>query len=49
EAGIDGVEVDAFFDAWEAGDASADVTQDGGIDGADVSYFFNAWEAGGCS
>ncbi len=48
DGGIDGGDVDAFFDAWEAGDASADVNQDGGIDGADVSYFFNAWEAGGC-
>ncbi len=48
DGGIDGADVDAFFAAWEAGDAPADVNQDGGIDGADVDYFFNVWEAGGC-
>jgi hypothetical protein len=48
DGGVDGADVDAFFDAWEAGDGSADVNQDGGIDGADVAAFFVLWEAGGC-
>ncbi|MBS0197772.1 MAG: hypothetical protein JSR77_13540 [Planctomycetes bacterium] len=48
DGGIDGADVDAFFAAWEGGDASADVNQDGGIDGADVDAFFAAWEAGAC-
>ncbi|MBS0198009.1 MAG: matrixin family metalloprotease [Planctomycetes bacterium] len=46
--GIDGSDVEAFFNAWSAGDISADVDQNGGIDGADVEVFFQAWEAGGC-
>jgi len=45
---VDGADVEAFFEAWEAGDFSADVNQDGGIDGADVETFFAAWESGGC-
>jgi subtilisin family serine protease len=46
DGGIDGGDIDAFFHAWEGGDASADVNQDGGIDGSDVSEFFSHWEAG---
>ncbi|MBS0196530.1 MAG: hypothetical protein JSR77_07215 [Planctomycetes bacterium] len=48
DGGVDGADVEAFFTAWEAGDASADVNTDGGIDGADVEVFFTAWELGGC-
>jgi len=48
DGGIDGSDVDAFFQDWEAGLPGADVNQDGGIDGADVDYFFETWEAGGC-
>ncbi|MBL8999632.1 MAG: right-handed parallel beta-helix repeat-containing protein [Phycisphaerae bacterium] len=48
DGGIDGADVDAFFAAWENGEASADVNRDGGIDGADVDTFFAAWESGGC-
>lgn len=48
DGGIDGSDVDAFFAAWSAGDASADVNQDGGIDGSDVDTFFIAWESGSC-
>jgi hypothetical protein len=48
DGGVDGADVDAFFEAWEAGDGSADVNADGGVDGEDVSAFFSAWEAGGC-
>jgi spore coat protein A len=48
DGGVDGADVEAFFDAWESGAPSADVNQDGGIDGSDVETFFAAWEAGGC-
>ncbi|MBS0198466.1 MAG: hypothetical protein JSR77_17075 [Planctomycetes bacterium] len=48
DGGIDGTDVEAFFAAWEGGDASADVNLDGGIDGTDVEAFFAAWESGGC-
>jgi fibronectin type 3 domain-containing protein len=48
DGGIDGADVQAFFDAWEQGDPSADVNYDGGVDGEDVDYFFAAWENGGC-
>ncbi|MBS0198007.1 MAG: hypothetical protein JSR77_14720 [Planctomycetes bacterium] len=48
DGGVDGADVQSFFVAWEASDASADVNQDGGIDGGDVESFFAAWEAGGC-
>jgi hypothetical protein len=48
DGGIDGADVDAFFSAWESGDASADVNQDGGVDGSDIDPFFFAWENGGC-
>lgn len=48
DGGVDGSDIDAFFTAWEAGDATADVNYDGGVDGEDVSTFFMAWENGGC-
>ncbi len=48
DGGIDGGDVEAFYTAWEAGDASADVNEDGGIDGGDVETFFIAWERGFC-
>ncbi|MBS0195539.1 MAG: hypothetical protein JSR77_02165 [Planctomycetes bacterium] len=48
DGGIDGSDVDAYFAAWEIGDASADVNLDGGVDGSDIGTFFAAWEAGGC-
>ncbi|MBS0197723.1 MAG: thrombospondin type 3 repeat-containing protein [Planctomycetes bacterium] len=48
DGGIDGSDVDAFFDEWAAGAPTADVNNDGGIDGADVSTFFDSWEAGLC-
>ncbi len=46
DGGIDGADVGAFFEQWEAGDSSADINADGGIDGGDVSTFFEHWEAG---
>ncbi|MBX3382889.1 MAG: hypothetical protein KF864_05210 [Phycisphaeraceae bacterium] len=48
DGGIDGSDVQAFFDAWEQGDPTADVNYDGGVDGDDVDFFFAAWENGGC-
>jgi hypothetical protein len=47
DGGVDGADVEHFFERWEAGDDSADINQDGGIDGADVQEFFERWE-GGC-
>ncbi len=49
DGGVDGADVEAFFEAWSGGDASGDVNRDGGVDGADVEYFFARWEAGGCA
>jgi len=46
DGGVDGGDVDAFFAAWENGQAEGDFNQDGGIDGADIGYFFESWEAG---
>lgn len=48
DGGVDGSDVGAFFEDWEAGLAQADVNCDGGIDGSDVDAFFAAWENGGC-
>ena len=48
DGGIDGADIESFFVAWEAGNASADVNADGGVDGSDVGTFFEAWEQGGC-
>jgi hypothetical protein len=48
DGGIDGADVDAFFEAWVAADVTADVDQNGGVDGSDVDAFFLVWSAGGC-
>ena len=48
DGGVDGADINAFFEAWEAGESTADVNLDGGVDGADVDAFFLVWEAGGC-
>ncbi|MCX5691546.1 MAG: hypothetical protein NTV94_17435 [Planctomycetota bacterium] len=48
DGGVDGADVNAFFEAWEAGESTADVNLDGGVDGSDIDTFFTAWEAGGC-
>jgi hypothetical protein len=48
DGGVDGADVEAFFDAWSTGESAGDVNRDGGVDGADVEYFFARWEAGGC-
>jgi len=51
DGGVTGDDIGAFFEAWTAGDATADVNGcdfvgDGGIDGADVERFITCWEAG---
>jgi uncharacterized membrane protein len=48
DGGVDGQDVAAFIQTWEAGEAAADVNRDGGVDGSDVPEFFIVWEAGGC-
>jgi hypothetical protein len=48
DGGVDGADVNAFFEAWEAGESNADVNLDGGVDGSDIDPFFFAWENGGC-
>jgi hypothetical protein len=46
DGGIDGADVEGFFEAWENGDPASDLNEDGGIDGADVEFFFSRWETG---
>ncbi|MBL8999578.1 MAG: hypothetical protein JNK25_00410 [Phycisphaerae bacterium] len=46
--GVDGGDVEAFFNAWSAGEPEGDVNCDGGVDGPDVEWFFVNWENGGC-
>jgi len=48
DGGIDGADIEAFFNAWEQGSSTADVNFDGGIDGSDIEAFFEYWTAGGC-
>ena len=40
DGGVDGDDVIAFFEQWDAGGAGADFTRDGGVDGDDVIGFF---------
>lgn len=46
DGGVDGSDVDAFFEAWVEGDQIADTNLDGGVDGSDVDQFFVRWESG---
>ena len=46
DGGVDGEDVDAFFQAWSTAQPEADLNADGGIDGGDVSSFFGFWTAG---
>lgn len=48
DGGIDGADVEAFFEAWTAAQPDADTNQDGGIDGGDVEQVFTLWSQGGC-
>lgn len=46
DGGVDGADIAAFFEDWEAGHAAADLNHDGGVDSGDVSLFFLHWEQG---
>lgn len=46
DGGVDGADVEAFYETWENGLPAADFNQDGGIDGADVDAFFQRWGNG---
>ncbi len=46
--GVDGDDIGAFFNAWQAGESCGDVDQSGGVDGDDIGAFFTVWQAGGC-
>ena len=48
DGGVDGSDIDAFFNDWQQGNAAADANADGGIDGGDIEAFFVVWAAGGC-
>ncbi len=48
DGGVDGADVQGFFESWEQSLVGADVNFDGGVDGADVEYFFEVWERGAC-
>lgn len=48
DGGIDGTDVQQFFEAWEAGRTKADVNFDGAVEGRDIETFFTAWSQGGC-
>ncbi len=42
--GIDGDDITAFFNDWQAGEA--DIDGSGGTDGDDITFFFVRWQAG---
>lgn len=48
DGGVDGGDVEAFFNDWSSSIGCADVNIDGGIDGGDVEAFFIVWSNGGC-
>jgi hypothetical protein len=48
DGGVDGADLQAFFETWEVGSTCGDANGDGGVDGADVERFMRAWEVGGC-
>ena len=48
DGGVDGADLQAFFETWESGSTCGDTNGDGGVDGGDVERFMLAWEAGGC-
>ncbi|MEY3231528.1 MAG: hypothetical protein RL689_1617, partial [Planctomycetota bacterium] len=47
--GVDGLDVEAFFTRWMAGQMMADVNLDAAVDPADVGAFLAVWTAGGCN
>jgi len=46
DGGVDGADVQAFFDGWENTRDPGDVNHVGGIDGSDVQFLIQVWEAG---
>ena len=46
DGGLDGADVGAFYESWEAG--TADLNLDGGTDGYDIEAFFERWSNGEC-
>lgn len=48
DGGVDGLDVQSFFEAWETGSTQADVNFDGAVEGADIETFFTFWSQGGC-
>lgn len=48
DGGVDGADMHAFFEAWEAGDFAADINRDGGVDFEDASVFMDAWSNADC-
>jgi hypothetical protein len=48
DGGIDGADVQAFFDAWSNAQPRADVNDDGGVDGGDIDVFFALWASSSC-
>ena len=48
DGGVDGLDIEAFFLAWESSNPVADINHDGGVDGSDIEPFFTVWQAGGC-
>ena len=48
DGGVDGADLQAFFETWQQGVERADINADGGVDGNDIEAFFVRWAAGGC-
>ncbi len=46
DGGVDGSDVESYFEAWVLATADADFNQDGGVDGSDVEVFFTRWTNG---
>jgi hypothetical protein len=46
DGGVDGADIEAFFQKFFAGTPDADVNQDGGVDGSDVETFYTTWATG---
>jgi len=48
DGGIDGGDVESFYESWAEGQDAADMNMDGGVDGMDVEQFFELWAEGRC-
>ena len=46
DGGVDGSDINAFFEVWETGEVAGDLNRDGGVDGADIQFFLEHWESG---